>query len=100
MISTQAGILLGHVFDGMMINLKPENAKLRNRAAGIVQTVADVPAAEAESALQTAQFDTKLAILIAAGHSPGAARGALTRAGGRLQACLPDRSTETIPTSS
>ncbi|MGB3554098.1 MAG: N-acetylmuramic acid 6-phosphate etherase [Jannaschia sp.] len=89
MISTQAGILLGHVHEGMMVNLNPDNIKLRKRAAAIVAKIATVPGAEAERALDAAEHDTKLAILIASGAAMPRARELLSQAGGRLGECLP-----------
>ena len=49
MISTLAGIRLGHVHDGYMVNVVADNAKLRDRAARIVAAIAgaDEPAARA-----------------------------------------------------
>ena len=40
MISTLAGLRLGHVHDGYMVNVVADNAKLRGRAARIVAAVA------------------------------------------------------------
>ena len=42
MMSTQMGILLGHVHDGMMVNLNSDNIKLRKRAADIVCRISNV----------------------------------------------------------
>lgn len=74
MISTLAGVFLGHVHDGMMVNLKPDNQKLRQRAADIVRNVARVDGDAAQRALVVAGYDTKLAILIATGAEPDEAR--------------------------
>lgn len=89
MISTQAGILLGHVHDGLMVNLVPDNIKLRRRARQIVARIAAVSETAAEQALNHAAYDTKLAILMASGLDITAARDRLERAGGRLRDCLP-----------
>ena len=40
MISTLAGVRLGHVHDGYMVNVVADNTKLRDRAARIVAAVA------------------------------------------------------------
>jgi N-acetylmuramic acid 6-phosphate etherase len=88
MISTQAGILLGHVHDGMMVNLNPENTKLRKRATTIVCKVAEVDAQRAEAALQASGYDTKQAILIAAGADVDRAKALLTTYAGTLRDCL------------
>ena len=39
MISTLAGLRLGHVHDGYMVNVVADNAKLRDRAARIVAEI-------------------------------------------------------------
>jgi len=88
MISTQAGILLGHVHDGLMVNLKPDNIKLRRRAVQIVARVARVADPAAQAALEATGFDTKPAVLVAAGADLGAARALLAEHKGRLGACL------------
>lgn len=88
MMSTQAGILMGHVHDGLMVNLNPDNTKLRQRAAGIVTKVAGVSVETAEAALAKAEYNTKLAILIARGMDLGTARQMLNDAGGQLRDCL------------
>ena len=88
MMSTQAGILLGHVHDGHMVNLVPDNIKLKKRAEGIVERIADVPAERAKEALELAGFDTKLATLIALGTDIDEARAILSMTGRRLRESL------------
>ena len=100
MMSTQAGTLLGHVHDGMMVNLNPDNIKLRARATDIVCAVARVPRDAAEAALLQADFDTKCAILIAMGVTPESARHLLGQAKGRLRDILPGLAKSTTPVSS
>ncbi|MBD0865902.1 MAG: N-acetylmuramic acid 6-phosphate etherase [Rhodobacteraceae bacterium] len=88
-LSTAMAVALGHVHDGMMVNLRTDNAKLRGRAAGIVSRVASVDPAAAEAALEVTRGEVKLATLIAA-HSVSLheARARLGRANGRLRAAL------------
>ncbi len=88
MISTQAGILLGHVHDGLMINFTPDNAKLRARAIQVVATIAGVPEAQAETSLDLAQGDIKPAILVAKGAGIDEARAVLKAHRGHLRDCL------------
>lgn len=88
MISTLAGIRLGHVHDGLMVNLRPDNIKLRNRAAGIVQRIAAVDRSAADAALATTGFDTKLAVLVASGADQTRARDLLAQNDFRLRPCL------------
>ncbi|MEM9223012.1 MAG: N-acetylmuramic acid 6-phosphate etherase [Pseudomonadota bacterium] len=88
MISTLAGVELGHVHDGMMVNLHADNAKLRKRAQGIVAAVAGVSADTAARALQDAHYDVKTAVLMAQGLDMVHAQSLLAHHGGRLRDCL------------
>jgi len=67
MLSSLMGFELGHIHQGLMVNLKADNAKLRDRARGIVAMIACVDGAKAEAALREAGGDVKPAILIARG---------------------------------
>ena len=67
MLSSLMGFELGHVHRGQMVNLKADNAKLRDRALGIVAMIAGVSEAKAEAALREAGGEVKPAILIARG---------------------------------
>jgi len=67
MLSSLIGYELGHIHQSLMVNLKADNAKLRDRARGIVATIAGVSEAEAEAALRVAGGEVKPAILIACG---------------------------------
>lgn len=93
MISTQAGILLGHVHDGLMVNLVPDNIKLRQRAKEIVTRITGVPPENAQDALEQAGHDTKLAVLMAAGLNIDVARRRLADSGGRLRDCMSETTT-------
>ncbi|HWA51299.1 MAG TPA: N-acetylmuramic acid 6-phosphate etherase [Dongiaceae bacterium] len=89
MLSTLIAVKLGHVHDGMMVNVRPENEKLRARAAGIVARIAGVDAAIAQEKLRAADFEPKIAILLAAGAAsvPDAAE-LLTKSKGHLRPAL------------
>jgi len=67
-ISTLACAKLGHVHRGLMVNLRPDNAKLRARACGIVRRLADVDEAAATAALENTDYDVKAAVVAAAGR--------------------------------
>jgi N-acetylmuramic acid 6-phosphate etherase len=67
MMSTLAGIRLGHVYDGHMVNLVADNAKLRVRAARIVCAITACGADQAEAALQRAGGAVKPAVLLVLG---------------------------------
>jgi N-acetylmuramic acid 6-phosphate etherase len=89
MMSTLAGVLLGHVHAGQMVNLRADNAKLRARALGMVARIAHVAHDPARAALEQSGWDVKLAILLAAGApDPDTARKLLDQAQGRLEPAL------------
>ena len=89
MMSTLMAIELGHVHDGMMVNLRADNAKLRARAQGIVSRIANVTDDAAAEALVAAEGDIKTAVLVAAGAgSANAARDLLSESGGHLRPAL------------
>ncbi|MEM9247607.1 MAG: N-acetylmuramic acid 6-phosphate etherase [Pseudomonadota bacterium] len=88
-LSTAMAVALGHIHDGMMVNLRADNAKLRARAAGIVSRIAQVDAGAAEVALKQARGEVKLATLIAAQSvSLQDAQMRLAQANGRLRVAL------------
>ena len=84
LISVLIGVQLGHVHDGMMVNVIADNAKLRDRAARIVAQVAGVEPATARVALNRTHGAVKPAILVARGVTPDLARQRLDQAGGIL----------------
>jgi len=89
MLSSLMGFALGHIHQGLMVNLKADNAKLRERAHGIIATIADVSHAEAERALREASGEVKPAVLIASGvGSVSEAVTWLAAAGGRIDDAL------------
>ena len=89
LLSTLIAVKLGHVHDGMMVNVRPENEKLRARAAGIVARIAQVDAAVAQEKLREADFEPKIAILLAAGAaSVSDAAALLTKSHGHLRPAL------------
>lgn len=89
MMSTIMGVMLGHVHDGMMVNLRADNDKLHDRAARMVGDIASVPRGEAERALETAGGRVKPAVLLAMGApDPTMAEDLLKRANGRLRAAM------------
>ncbi|MBW7963295.1 N-acetylmuramic acid 6-phosphate etherase [Bradyrhizobium sp. BR 10261] len=89
MLSSLMGLELGHIHQGLMVNLKADNAKLRERARGIVAAIADVSDAKAAAALREAGGDVKPAVLIACGiPSMSEAVNWLAVAGGRIDDAL------------
>ncbi len=89
MFSTLVGILLGHVHDGHMVNLKADNIKLKGRACRIVSDISGVGLDEAERLLTRSEGSVKEAVLLAAGVADaGAAKAALDRSGQSLRRAL------------
>ncbi|MGC3939848.1 N-acetylmuramic acid 6-phosphate etherase [Roseobacter sp. EG26] len=88
MMSSLMGIRLGHVYQGQMVNVVADNAKLENRSASMVMNIANVNREAAQSALKAVQGNTKLAILIAAGCSPEKAEDMLNAHDGHLAECM------------
>jgi N-acetylmuramic acid 6-phosphate etherase len=84
LISVLVGIGLGHVHDGFMVNLVADNAKLRDRAAGIVQALSGADFSHARAALEATLGAVKPAILVARGRSADEAERDLRRTAGRL----------------
>ncbi|TYC53021.1 N-acetylmuramic acid 6-phosphate etherase [Rhodobacterales bacterium] len=68
-MSTLMGVRLGHVYDGMMVNLVADNRKLRARAAGMVSRIAHVDKETATRSLEQSKWAVKPAVLLAAGAS-------------------------------
>ena len=92
MLTTAAMIRLGRVYDGLMIGVQPTNEKLRERATRIIETIAEVNTVVAAQALDKAQGDVRVAIVVAkTGEMPEEAKRILDRAGGSLRRALRGR---------
>lgn len=65
MISTGAMALSGYVYRGLMVGVKPVNAKLWRRATGIVTAIADCPGNIAERCLRESDSHVPTAIVMA-----------------------------------
>ena len=89
MISTLAGVRLGHVHDGQMVNLVADNDKLRARAGAMVARIAGVSLARAAQCLTATQGAVKPAVLLAADAPDlAAAKRMLATSGGALRPAL------------
>ncbi|MEP5728609.1 MAG: N-acetylmuramic acid 6-phosphate etherase [Sulfitobacter sp.] len=88
MMSTLVGIELGHVYQGMMVNVVADNAKLIARTSRMITDIAGVSMAEAKEALARSGGHTKTAILVAAGCAPVEAVGLIERCDGHLGRCF------------
>ena len=89
LLSTLTHIKLGAVHDGMMVNVRAGNDKLKRRAVGIVMRIANAGEAAAMAALDAAQGQVKPAVLICAGaRTHDAAQRFLADANGNLRLAL------------
>lgn len=88
LLSTAIMLRLDRVHDGLMVDMRLSNRKLRARAAAMVGEITGVDAASAEAALERAGGRIKPAALIALGAAPDRAEQALTTTGGNLRDAL------------
>lgn len=85
-LSTAAMIRLGKVYDNLMVDVHPTNAKLRRRAAHILQEAAGVDPDSARRALQATGYEVKPAlVMLLAGVDEQEARRRLAAAGGLVR---------------
>ena len=89
LISTCTMVRLGKVYENLMVDLRPTNEKLRERAVSIVSILGEVPRHLAEGALVASQNRAKTAILMAKRKLGRAqAEELLTKYGGSLRKAL------------
>lgn len=79
---------LGRLFDNLMVGMRAENIKLHGRAVRITSHIAGCDAQNAENALEKAQFDIRIAVMIAKGHETAKAKEILAMFNGNLRAAL------------
>jgi N-acetylmuramic acid 6-phosphate etherase len=89
LLSTCTMVRLGKVYENLMVDLRPTNEKLRERAVSIVSILGEVPRHLAEGALVASQNRAKTAILMAKRKLGRAqAEELLTKYGGSLRKAL------------
>lgn len=89
MLSTLMAVELGHVHDGMMVNFRAENAKLRSRAEAVAMQITGATQTQARAALEASGGAVKPAILLCAGAATAAqATEMLSASSGRLRPAL------------
>jgi N-acetylmuramic acid 6-phosphate etherase len=81
-------ILLGRVYDGLMVDLQAVNQKLMRRSEAILTRLTGRSGDEAREALRRAEGNVKLAVLLLHGCDVKEATDVLDRAGGQLRAAL------------
>jgi N-acetylmuramic acid 6-phosphate etherase len=87
-LSTAVMVRLGRVHSNLMVEMPATNAKLRARAARMVELAAEVNAAAAAESLAAAGGEVKVAVLVARGRGVDDAKAALAAAGGSLRRAL------------
>lgn len=88
LLSSLLMIRLGHVYDGLMVNLNVSNEKLRRRALAILMRITGCTREAAAAALDACGGQVKPAALAIKGLNPGDAAAALARSGGNLRSAL------------
>ena len=86
--STAVMVQLGRVYRGLMVDMRPTNAKLRKRAEQMVVRLTGGEPAIAAEAIGRTGGEVKLAVLVVQGLGVDEASARLQRAGGNLRAAL------------
>jgi N-acetylmuramic acid 6-phosphate etherase len=90
-ISTTAFVLLGKTYAGLMVDVRPTNAKLWARAVRIVQALTELPEPAARKLIEKAGGRAKVALVMHHAHVPAArARELLVAHKGSLRAIVGD----------
>jgi N-acetylmuramic acid 6-phosphate etherase len=83
MLSTAVMVRLGKTFGNLMVDVRPMNAKLRERARRIVEEATGMSEEKAQSLLEATDGDVKVAVVAALGGvNVASAQAALGRTGG------------------
>jgi N-acetylmuramic acid 6-phosphate etherase len=91
MISTASMIRVGKVYENLMVDVAPTSEKLKERAKGLVMSLADVDYETAARVLLECEHEVKTAVLVARlGATPEDARRRLGEVGGLLRRALGD----------
>lgn len=86
MLSTGVMVRLGKTYGDLMVEVRPTNGKLRDRACRIIEKVGQVNYAQAARLLEECGDEVKVAIVAARLNlNPQAARQRINAAGGRLR---------------
>jgi N-acetylmuramic acid 6-phosphate etherase len=89
MISTITMVRLGRTFGNLMVEVRTSNEKLRLRALRIIRLATDCSEEEADRALDAAEGEAKIAILmVLSGDTPAIAAERLKQHNGHLRSAL------------
>jgi N-acetylmuramic acid 6-phosphate etherase len=85
-LSSLVMIRLGHVYEGLMVDVQASNQKLVRRSETILGQLTGQRSDRVRQALSQARGSVKLAFLLLEGSAPDEARAALVQSGGDLRA--------------
>ena len=88
LLSSLVMIRLGHVYRGMMVDVQSTNVKLTRRKTAMVGFLTGATEEDAQRALERANGNVKLAVLLLQGCDSHLAEDALRRAGGNLREAI------------
>ncbi|HEY0420703.1 MAG TPA: N-acetylmuramic acid 6-phosphate etherase, partial [Acetobacteraceae bacterium] len=88
LFSSLVMVMLGHVHDGLMVDMQARNAKLRERAARMLRHLTGRDEAAIAAALAATDGRVKPAVLVLHGLDRDAAEALLARHGGVLRAAM------------
>jgi N-acetylmuramic acid 6-phosphate etherase len=88
LLSSLVMILLGRVYEGLMVDLKAVNEKLVQRSENILMRLTSRSREDARAALKRADGSIKVAVLLLHGCDLNEATTALNRTGGQLRRAL------------
>lgn len=88
LLSSLVMIMLGRVYEGLMVDVQAVNKKLVRRSETMLQRLTGRSREEVRAALGKADGSVKLAVLLLQGCDPAQATTLLDRAGGRLRTAL------------
>jgi N-acetylmuramic acid 6-phosphate etherase len=88
LLSTAIMLRLGRIYDGLMIDMRVSNRKLRGRAIAMVAQISGAGPSDAEAALDAAHDDIRIAALVATGITVDQADELLRRSDNNLRAAL------------
>jgi len=88
LFSTMLMVRLGRVYGGLMVHMRPTNAKLRRRGVEMIARITGCSEEAAAAAFEKADNDVKLGVLIARGADKAKAETLLEKHGGNLRQAL------------
>src|SRR5262249_36948536 len=88
LLSSLLMILLGRVYDGMMVDVQAVNQKLMRRSEDMLMRITDCNREKAQDALHRTHGSVKLSVMLLHGCNPEEAARLLNRTGGRLRTAL------------